>query len=88
MLLVTRRTRTTYAARVLSTAAFIPCVGARDDRQSKALAAALDAQSTDAIRSLRRGSEPDDTAWYIGDGWWLSTADPADTEADSPGLKS
>lgn len=76
MLLVTRRFGTGYAARVLSPAAFIPCVGARDDSQSKALAAALDARSPDAIRSLHRGIEPDDTAWCIGNGWWLSTADP------------
>jgi hypothetical protein len=27
--------------------------------------------------SLRRGNEPDETAWCIGDGWWLSTAVPA-----------
>jgi protein-L-isoaspartate(D-aspartate) O-methyltransferase len=76
MLLVTRLFETAYAARVLSPAAFIPCVGARDDSQSRALAAALDARSPDDIRSLQRGNEPDETAWCIGNGWWLSTAKP------------
>lgn len=76
MLLVTRRSNATYAARVLSTAGFIACVGARDERQSRALAAALDARTPDDVRSLRRGSEPDETAWCVGDGWWLSTAAP------------
>jgi protein-L-isoaspartate(D-aspartate) O-methyltransferase len=76
MLLVTRADQPAYAARAISPAAFIPCVGARDDTQSKALAAALDARSTDAIRSLRRGTEPDATAWCIGNGWWLSAAEP------------
>jgi protein-L-isoaspartate(D-aspartate) O-methyltransferase len=76
MLLVTRRYDTAYAARVFSPAAFIPCVGARDDEQSRALAAALDARSVDDIRSLQRGTQPDDTAWCVGNGWWLSTAEP------------
>ena len=76
MLLVTRRSDMAYAARVFSTAAFIACIGARDEKQSRALAAALDARSPDDVRSLRRGNEPDETAWCIGDGWWLSTAEP------------
>ena len=78
MLLVTRSSGTAYAARVFSPAQFIPCVGARDERQSRALAAALDAGIPDDIRSLRRDNEPDDTAWYIGEGWWLSTGAPTD----------
>jgi protein-L-isoaspartate(D-aspartate) O-methyltransferase len=76
MLLVTRQSDTAYAARAFSTAGFIPCVGAQDERQSRALAAALDAKSPDDIRSVRRSSQPDETAWCIGDGWWLSTAAP------------
>jgi protein-L-isoaspartate(D-aspartate) O-methyltransferase len=76
MLLVTRSSDTVYGARVFSPAGFIPCVGARDERHSRALADALDARDTDDVRSLRRGSEPDDTAWCIGEGWWLSTVAP------------
>lgn len=75
MLLVTRKTEEAYAARVFSTAAFIPCLGARDEAQSRAVAAALDAGGTESIRSLRRGGKPDASAWCIGNDWWLSTAE-------------
>lgn len=77
MLLVTRQQRAAYEARIFSPAAFIPCIGARDDEQSRALAAALTSRSPDEVRSLRRGDTPDDTAWCIGKGWWLSTANVA-----------
>ena len=76
MLLVTRQSDAAYAARVFSPAAFVPCIGARDEAQSRALAAALDTRSPDDIRSLRRGGEPDESVWCLGDGWWLSTAEP------------
>jgi protein-L-isoaspartate(D-aspartate) O-methyltransferase len=72
MLLVTRKSATDFAAHIFSTAAFIPCSGARDDAQSKALAAALDAGGTDRVRTLRR-DHPDASAWCVGAGWWLST---------------
>lgn len=73
MLIVTRVAEAAYAARIFSTAAFISCVGARDEAQSKAVAAALDNSSGKDVRSLRRGGQPDASAWCIGTGWWLST---------------
>jgi protein-L-isoaspartate(D-aspartate) O-methyltransferase len=76
MLLLTRRSEGAYAARIFSDAAFIPCVGARDEEQSCAVSAALNARTTDEVRSLRRSGEPDGTAWCVGKGWWLSTAEP------------
>ena len=76
MLLVTRRGRASYAASAFTKAAFIPCIGARDDGASRALAAALETQSLTTIKSLQRTTPPDDTAWCIGKDWWLSTADP------------
>ena len=76
MLLVTRATPTDYAASVVARVAFIPCVGARDDFTSKALAAALETQSIKSVRSLHRGTNPDSTAWCVGTGWWPSTAAP------------
>jgi protein-L-isoaspartate(D-aspartate) O-methyltransferase len=74
MLLVTRTERDTYAARSVSPAYFIPCVGVRDDAASRALAAAIAARSPEQIRSLRRDSVPDESAWCIWPNWWLSTA--------------
>jgi protein-L-isoaspartate(D-aspartate) O-methyltransferase len=72
MLVVTRTAYEAYAARIFSTAAFFPCVGARDKAQSAALGAALDSSSGDVVRSLRRDDRPDSSAWCIGAGWWLS----------------
>ena len=74
MLLVTRESNTAYKAQYLLPAYFIPCTGARDEAQSHVLAAALRAKSPEDIRSLRRGDDPDTTAWCVGNGWWLSTA--------------
>jgi protein-L-isoaspartate(D-aspartate) O-methyltransferase len=76
MLLVTRRTSTAYAARIFSSAGFIPCIGARDEEASRSLAAALDSGDTDRVQSLRRSVTPDNSAWCIGTDWWLSTTEP------------
>jgi protein-L-isoaspartate(D-aspartate) O-methyltransferase len=76
MLLVTRLGATSYAASIITRAAFIPCIGARDDAASKALSAAVETQSIKAVKSLHRNAKPDDTAWCVGTNWWLSTAPP------------
>lgn len=76
MLQVTRRGTARYHASALARVAFIPCAGARDDASSDALATALARRSVQAIRSLRRGTHPDDTAWCALAGSWLSTAEP------------
>jgi protein-L-isoaspartate(D-aspartate) O-methyltransferase len=77
MLMITRRGQSGYAAAVVSRAAFIPCVGARDDAASQALTTALEATSVNSVKSFRRGTAPDDTAWCVGTDWWLSTAEAA-----------
>jgi protein-L-isoaspartate(D-aspartate) O-methyltransferase len=76
MLLVTRQSAAAYAARIISPAYFIPCIGARDDEQSRALAAALNSGLQSDVRSLQRDREPNASAWCIGQGSWLSTAEP------------
>jgi protein-L-isoaspartate(D-aspartate) O-methyltransferase len=76
MLKVKRIGVSTYSASAFVRAAFIPCIGARDDATSTSLTAALERQSLKEVRSLRRGSPPDNTAWCIGAGWWLSTSEP------------
>lgn len=75
MLMVTRLASGRYAAKMLMRVAFIPCIGARDDADSAVLSAALARQPFDAVRSLRRSDKPDATAWCVGQGWWLSTAE-------------
>jgi protein-L-isoaspartate(D-aspartate) O-methyltransferase len=78
MLKIVRQSPTAYAATAFKRAAFIPCIGARDDATSASLTAALERQSLQEVRSLRRGTTPDETAWCIGNGWWLSTAESGD----------
>jgi protein-L-isoaspartate(D-aspartate) O-methyltransferase len=75
MLLVTRRTADVYEARGISRAAFIPCVGARNDDDARALADALEGSSFRKVRTLHRNDAPGATAWCVGAGWWLSTAE-------------
>jgi protein-L-isoaspartate(D-aspartate) O-methyltransferase len=78
MLLVTRLAETKYAAVAVSGAAFIPCVDAGDETMSTVLAAALKKQSVTSVKSLRRNNQADASAWCAGNGWWLSTSEPAD----------
>jgi protein-L-isoaspartate(D-aspartate) O-methyltransferase len=78
MLLVTRTTCSSedFAARFLSPAMFIPCIGARDDATAAKLAESFKRGDARNVRSLRRYSRPDQSSWCAGDNWWLSTADP------------
>jgi protein-L-isoaspartate(D-aspartate) O-methyltransferase len=75
MLLVTRKSESVYSANAVTRAAFIPCIGARDDGTSQSIALALERQSLKTIRSLRRDESADATAWCVGSGWWLSTVE-------------
>jgi len=75
MLLVTRKPEG-YAARFVSPAWFIPCVGAQHPDEVAALRTAIGRGGSGDVRSLRRApSQPDETCWLAGDGWWLSTVE-------------
>jgi protein-L-isoaspartate(D-aspartate) O-methyltransferase len=66
-----------FGARFLCPARFIPCIGAQDADASRLLAMAFRSGAQRDVRSLRllSGSTiPDHTAWFVGAGWWLSTA--------------
>jgi len=75
MLLVTKKGEGRFAASALMRAAFIPCMGARNDDTAASITAALERQSLRDVRSLRLGTPPDACAWCVGDGWWLSKAE-------------
>jgi protein-L-isoaspartate(D-aspartate) O-methyltransferase len=69
-----------WPARFVSRAAFIGCVGGQDSRTGRGLAAAFKGSGWQGVRSLRLDNRPDDTCWFAGTDWWLSTApapDPA-----------
>ena len=75
MLAVTRGAGDRYAARALLPVGFVGCVGARNEATSRSLAAALQRDSIERIRSLRRDDAADASAWCRGAGWWLSCAE-------------
>jgi protein-L-isoaspartate(D-aspartate) O-methyltransferase len=62
-----------FAARALMPVVFVPCTGAREGEDLAGLAQVLAAWPARAEHSVRRG-EPDATAVYSGNGWWLSSA--------------
>lgn len=74
MLLVTRIREDRLAARFVCQVMIIDCAGGRDPDTGKKLAQAFRRGDAEKVRSLRRGTPPDETAWFAGDGWWLSTA--------------
>jgi protein-L-isoaspartate(D-aspartate) O-methyltransferase len=73
MLLVTKRDDDTYAAHFLCGVQFVACTGAQDRHAADALAAAFRRGNWDGVKSLRRNTEPDESCWCAGNGWWLST---------------
>jgi protein-L-isoaspartate(D-aspartate) O-methyltransferase len=77
MLLLTRVSSDDFHARFISPAMFIPCVGARDEATSADLATAFQRGDYRNVRSLHRTSTPDQTSWFAGNGWWLSTSEIA-----------
>jgi protein-L-isoaspartate(D-aspartate) O-methyltransferase len=77
MLLVKRKPHGAYAATIVTRAGFVHCIGARNDADALAVKLALETRSPMAVKSLRRDFPVDDSAWCIGEDWWLSTADPA-----------
>lgn len=76
MLLITRIGDNRFSAKCISTAVFTPCIGARDSETGRELSQAFATRDTRTLRSLRYGTPPDDTCWFAGSGWWLSTAPP------------
>lgn len=63
-----------WPARFVSRAGFIPCIGPQDEAAGRRLAAAFAQGGWDQVRSFRIDSPADETCWFAGEGWWLSTA--------------
>jgi hypothetical protein len=65
--------------------AFISCVGPQDDETGRRLNAAYAAGGGLTVRSFRTDLPTNDTCWFAGDGWRLSTFDPtSDPNSDRP----
>jgi protein-L-isoaspartate(D-aspartate) O-methyltransferase len=75
MLLVTRVATERYSARFIMPVQFYLCAGATEVTASLAVKSAFEnGKNPREVKSLWRNTEPDDTAWCVGTGWWLSTA--------------
>lgn len=72
MLLITRTGTDRFDARFVCPATFVPCSGARDEQTAQKLSAAFRRGDLQNVKSLKRNSQPDDTCWCAGNGWWLS----------------
>jgi protein-L-isoaspartate(D-aspartate) O-methyltransferase len=83
MLLITRQPNRAYATRFLMPSQFVPCIGAQNEADAAKLASAFTAGSWPRVKSLHRDNAPDESSWYAGQGWWLST-NPAPDEASTP----
>jgi protein-L-isoaspartate(D-aspartate) O-methyltransferase len=79
MLLITRPAQgSSWPAKFVSRAAFIGCVGLQDEEAGRRLKEAF-SENWVSVRSLRLDGFPDESCWFAGDGWWLSTAEPLTT---------
>jgi protein-L-isoaspartate(D-aspartate) O-methyltransferase len=75
MLLVKRPDQgAVWPAKFFGRAQFIGCVGLQDEDAGRRLTEAF-LQGWERVRSLRLDADVDDTCWFAGDGWWLSTAE-------------
>jgi protein-L-isoaspartate(D-aspartate) O-methyltransferase len=72
-----------WPARFLSGAAFMSCTGLQDADAGRRLNAAFANGGADNVRSFRIEKPIDDTCWFAGDGWWLSTAAPLDESGEA-----
>ncbi len=80
MLLITRPDQggSCWPAKFVSRAAFIGCVGLQDEEAGPRLKEAF-SKNWGGVRSLRLDGSPDESCWFAGDGWWLSTAETVTT---------
>ncbi len=76
MLLITRQPENSFAARFVLQAQFVPCVGAQDESEAARLAEAFRNGDWPKVKSLQQNNAPDQSSWYAGQGWWLSTKEP------------
>jgi protein-L-isoaspartate(D-aspartate) O-methyltransferase len=75
MLLVVRPERgSVWPAKFAGRAQFIGCVGLQDEESSPRLKEAF-AKDWESVRSLHLDDAPDETCWFAGGSWWLSTAE-------------
>jgi protein-L-isoaspartate(D-aspartate) O-methyltransferase len=74
-----------FSAEFICRARFVPCIGAQDSEVITRLGEAFRSGNHDSVRSLRLHPEPpDDSAWFSGRGFWLSTLAPPEGAWHAP----
>lgn len=74
ILLIARTTAADgFAAKFVCGAIFTPCIGARDDETAQRLSKAFAKGNVETVQSLRYNTTPDESSWFAGPDWWLST---------------
>ncbi|WP_127075926.1 protein-L-isoaspartate O-methyltransferase family protein [Rhodomicrobium lacus] len=71
-----------WPAHFVSRAGFVACQARQDQENGQGLAKAFLRGDFAAVKSLRLGETPDETCWFNGGDWWLST------QAPDPGMNS
>jgi protein-L-isoaspartate(D-aspartate) O-methyltransferase len=61
-----------WPAKFAGRAQFVGCVGLQDEEAGRRLKNAF-GKDWENVRSLHLDSAPDQSCWFAGDGWWLST---------------
>src|SRR5260370_3286365 len=75
MLLLTKVSDGQFRAQFVCPVMFVECIGARDDEDTgKRLREVFKRGNLQEVRSLRRGTQPDEPSCFAGKGWWVSTA--------------
>jgi protein-L-isoaspartate(D-aspartate) O-methyltransferase len=74
MLMITRpQEGVIWPAKFLGRAQFIGCAGLQDQHAARRLTEVF-SRGWERVQSFRREGAPDETCWFAGEGWWLSTA--------------
>ena len=65
-----------FSAQISIPVGFIPCTGARDPAQARALTDLFRRGAWMSVKSLRRHCPPDESCWFAADDCWFSTRPP------------
>jgi protein-L-isoaspartate(D-aspartate) O-methyltransferase len=81
-----RRDDTAFAARLLSRARFVPCIGTQDLTAGARLDEVFRSDAPESVQTLWRCREkPTETAWQVGEGTWFASGPTEPPRADPAG---
>jgi protein-L-isoaspartate(D-aspartate) O-methyltransferase len=72
-----------WPAHFVSGATFVGCAGGQDAETGDRLKAAYSKGGAQKVKSFRTDEPVGNTCWFVGEGWWLSTAAPKPAPSSS-----